>query len=157
MSNYFDPTTGIGTIVLTIISGVILTGVMGGIAWLTGPLRWWKQGKDLRQILLNGRSFVFVFNQTPEQSKTITFLPNGDIGEGRNSNEYTWRIHHGKLELLAHDGLVYSRFVQDKKRGKLIHTNDPDTRSIHGQYMQSHYKPWQITTEDNTTAESNKH
>lgn len=65
----------------------------------------------------------------------MTFLPNGEVGEGKNSNEYTWRIRRGKLELLAFDGKVYSRFVQNKKNGMLEHTNDADTRSNHGQYL----------------------
>jgi len=156
MSNLIDPSTASGTVILSIISGVVLVGVLSAIAWLAGPLRWWTRGKALRQILLNGRSFVFVFNPTHGQTKALTFLPNGDIGEGRNSNEHTWRIRRGALEIFAHDGLIYSRFVQDKKVGNLIHTNDPDTRSIHGQYMQPHYKPWQIAAEQSTPADAKK-
>lgn len=142
-----NPATPVGSIVINILGGVGVAVVLAIIAWLTGPLRWWIVGRNLKQILLNGRSFNFVFNPTHGQAKTMTFLPSGEIGEGRNSNEYLWRIRHGKLEILAFDGKIYSRFVQDKKTGKLVHTNDPDTRSIHGQYIQPHFTPWQSGAE----------
>jgi len=156
MNNLVDPSTPTGAVILSIVSGVLLVGVLSAIAWLAGPLRWWVKGKALRQIMLNGRSFVFVFNPTHGQAKALSFLPNGEIGEGRNSNEYAWRIHHGALDIFAYDGLIYSRFVQDKKLGRLVHTNDPDTRSIHGQYMQPHFKPWSDATKQKAAADSKK-
>jgi hypothetical protein len=142
MPTILDPSTALGSVLLNIVAGLGVVGVLALIAWLTGPLRWWIAGRALQKILLSGRSFIFVFNPTHGQAKVLTFLPNGEIGEGRNSNEHTWRIHHGTLEIFAFDGLIYSRFVHDKKLGKLLHTNDPDTRSIHGQYIQPHFKPW---------------
>jgi hypothetical protein len=124
------------------------------IGWLSGPLRWFIAGRNLRQILLNGRSFIFVFNPINNQAKFITFLPNGEIGEGKNSNEHSWRIRHGALEILAFDGLVYSRFVHDRKLGKLVHTNDPDTRSTHGQYIHPQFTPWAVASEQITSSDA---
>ena len=46
-------------------------------------------GRALKGISLTGRSFTFVFNPANGQSKRITFLPDEDIGEGRNGNEDT--------------------------------------------------------------------
>src|SRR5688572_19894488 len=60
----------------------------------------------LRELLLGGK-FKFVFNPASGGSKQLTFLPNGDIGDGRNSNEHKWRIVDGCLEILSGDGAVY--------------------------------------------------
>ena len=147
MSNFLDPSTAFGSVILNILAGVGLVAVLAAIGWLAGPVRWLIAGRSLRQILLNGRSFIFVFNPTNGQAKILTFLPHGEIGEGKNSNEHSWRIHHGALEILAFDGLVYSRFVHDKKLGKLVHTNDPDTRSIHGQFIHPQFTPWSVASE----------
>lgn len=88
----------------------------------------------LRELLLGGK-FKFVFNPASGGSKQLTFLPNGDIGDGRNSNEHKWRIVDGCLEILSGDGAVYSRFVLLDDNVSLHHTNDPDTRSLRGQYI----------------------
>jgi hypothetical protein len=145
MANLLDPSTPIGSVVLNILAGIFLAAILASIGWFAGPVRWWIAGRVLKQILLNGRHFIFVFNPTNGQAKVMTFLPNGDIGEGQNSNEYSWRIHRGALEIFAFDGNIYSRFIHDKKTGKLVHTNDPDTRSIHGQYIHPHFTPWTST------------
>jgi hypothetical protein len=83
-----------------------------------------------------------MFNPGANKSKVVTFSHNGEIGEGRNSNEYRWRIRYGKLEILSHDGKLYSRFVYDPKSGRLNHTNDPDCRSILGQYFEPQFENW---------------
>ena len=88
----------------------------------------------LRDLLLNGR-FTFVFNPATGGNKPLTFLPNGDIGEGRNHQENRWRIADGRLEILHQDGGVYSRFILLSDGQSLHHTNDPDTRSLLGQYI----------------------
>lgn len=142
IADLFNPSTAIGSIAINIAGGVGAVLLLGFLAWLGGPLKWCFKGHALRQLLQNDRRFVFIFNPTHGQAKIITFLSSGDIGEGRNSNENTWRIRRGTLEILAQDGKIYSRFTHDKKNGKLAHTNDPDTRSIHGQYMIPHFTPW---------------
>jgi hypothetical protein len=86
----------------------------------------------IRQALKS--KYQLVFNPTTGRSKPVTFLPNGDVGEGHNDNEHTWRIQNGRLEFLARDGLVYSRFFL-LPDGSFHHTNDTDTRSIIGQFM----------------------
>jgi hypothetical protein len=90
--------------------------------------------RRLRDLLANGK-FKFVFNPAAGRSKELTFLANGNIGEGRNNNEYQWRIADGRLEILSADGAVYSRFVLLDDNLSLHHTNDPDTRSLRGQYI----------------------
>jgi hypothetical protein len=153
IAELLNPGTATGSIAINIAGGVGVVVVLGAFAWLGGPLRWLVKGRALKQ-LLNGRKFVFVFNPTHGQAKVVTFLPSGEVGEGRNSNEYTWRIRHGALEVRAKDGKIYSRFVHDKKSGKLAHTNDPDTRSIHGQYMVPHFTPWPSIAEQAAPADA---
>jgi hypothetical protein len=95
------------------------------------PLVLMNQSSDLFNILIS-HHWVLVFSP-PDQSKPISFLPNGTVGDGRNQNEHTWRIQKGKLELLQEDGRVHSRFNFDKKAISFTHTNEPDTLSIKSQ------------------------
>jgi hypothetical protein len=154
IAELFNPTTATGSIAINIAGAVGAVTLLGFLAWLGGPLKWWVKGRALRQLLLNGRRFVFVFNPMHGQAKIVTFLSSGEIGEGRNSNENTWQIRRGALEILAQDSKIYSRFAHDKKNGKLAHTNDPDTRSIHGQYMIPHFTPWPSIAEQAAPSES---
>lgn len=156
IADFFNPATAEGAIAVNTAGAVGAALLLGSLAWLTGPLRWWFKRRALRQLLLNDRRFVFVFNPTHGQAKIVTFLPNGKIGEGRNSNENTWRIRRGALEILAQDSKLYSRFIHDKAAGRLVHTNDSDTRSIHGQYMIPHFTPWPSIAEQTAPADAPK-
>jgi hypothetical protein len=89
---------------------------------------------DQWSVLLSSRKWTLVFNP-PHRSKPITFLPNGSIGEGQNTNEHSWRVDRGKLELVQADGRVHSRFVFNQRTTSFLHTNDPDTPSIRGQFI----------------------
>ena len=84
---------------------------------------------------ITNRRFKFVFNPLSEGSKILTFLPNGEIGEGRNSNEYHWRISNGRLEIINSKGETYSRFFLFPDGKSLHHTNEKDLVSIRGQFM----------------------
>lgn len=130
-----DPDALLSSIAGQIIATILATAFLAAVAWLAGPLRWWISSRKLRKLLLDGRRFNFVFNPMTGQSKVLTFLDNGDIGEGRNANESTWRIRRGALEILAADSETYSRFRHDSASGQLRHTNEPELRSVHGQYI----------------------
>ena len=97
-------------------------------------LRLESQNTDLERTLLRTR-YKFVFNPALDRSKIITFLPNGMIGEGRNNNETTWQLSNDKVEIFDGSGKLYSRFGFLNDGRSLHHTNEPDTRSIRGQYM----------------------
>lgn len=45
-----------------------------------------------------------------ENTKRITFLPSGEIGDGKNNHESQWRVTEGKLEIINDKGDVFSRF-----------------------------------------------
>jgi hypothetical protein len=137
-----NPSTTTGAIIVGIIITLGSTGIIALLAWFLGPLRWPVQSRRLRKILISGRHFLFVFNPGANKMKMVTFLPDGQVGEGRNSNEHTWRIRRGKLEIFAFDGAIYSRFNYNHKTGRIEHTNDPDTRSVLGQYFEPQFKSW---------------
>lgn len=160
MHTFLDPTTTEGIIVLQVLATIGAAAVIALIVrilwWLTLPVRRWFNGRALKRILLNGHSFTFVFNPASGQAKIITFLPDGYVGEGRNSNEDTWHIRRGALEIFAHDGNLYSRFIRDKKTGLIIHTNDPDTPSTHGQFMYPYFTPWPTDAATQTASADNE-
>ena len=142
MLNSIDPNSTVGTIVVGVCVTLLSAGIIAVFAWFLGPLKWLIHSRRLRKLLKSGRHFRFVFNPGANKSKLVTFLADGEIGEGRNSNEHTWRIRRGVLLIFAHDEAIYSRFVYNPKTGRIEHTNDPDTRSILGQYFEPQYRKW---------------
>jgi hypothetical protein len=84
--------------------------------------------------LLISRRWILIY-RPPDQSKPISFLRNGEIGDGQNQNEHGWRIQNERLEILQLDGRVHSRFDFHKNENKFIHTNDPDTLSVRSQII----------------------
>jgi hypothetical protein len=86
---------------------------------------------------LRRRPYRMQFNPKKgrDGSKLMMFGPEGKILEGANDNEYSWRITNGKLEFLNKEGKVFSRFHLDPMTNLFLHTNDPDTLSIKGQYL----------------------
>jgi hypothetical protein len=70
-----------------------------------------------------------------EAKKHISFGENGEIYEGKNQNEHTWRITNGFLELLNDQGKVFSRFDYNESLGEFFHTNDDDTLSLKNQNL----------------------
>lgn len=124
-----------GSAVSGALATVLAAALLALITWLAGPLRWFWHNRKIRVLVSGGRQFKLIFNPGTNASKKITFSPGGSVGNG-NDNENSWRIRRGKLEIIASDGRLYSRFWFDQKSGELRHTNDPDCRSIHGQYIQ---------------------
>lgn len=73
--------------------------------------------------------------KNPEAKKHISLGTNGEILEGKNKNENTWRINNGFLEFLNNQRQVFSRFDYNENSGKFIHTNDNDTLSLKNQIL----------------------
>jgi len=137
-----SPDSWTGNVAIDVLSGVAILAIAWIFGWLRGPLAWIRKNRDLKQIVLMRREFVLVYNPADGHAKTVTFLENGHIGEGRNANEHSWRIRRGALEILAQDGQLYNRFVLDKSAGRLASTNDPDIRAIYAQYFIPQYRKW---------------
>lgn len=81
--------------------------------------------------------YRLVFNPSKgtDGTKLMLFGRDGQILEGKNHNEHTWRVRDGKLELMQEDGKLHSRFHFDLPTNRFIHTNDTDTRSTRNQYL----------------------
>lgn len=86
------------------------------------------------ESLLVMRPFRLYYN--PPRYKRMSFGPNGQILEGNNKNEHSWRIREGKLEFLQLDKRVHSRFKFNPGMLTFQHTNDPDTLSLRNQYLE---------------------
>ena len=92
--------------------------------------------KDARlNSILVRQGWSLLFNPETRRSKTITFLEDGNIGEGVNNNETTWRVRDGTLEILNRDGKVFSRFRYNDDQKRFEHTNDDDTLSMRHQVI----------------------
>lgn len=93
--------------------------------------------------LILANHWRLVFNPTlysrsggAQGSKEIVFQPDGSISEGRNDNEYSWRVNAGFLEILKADGkTIQSRFKVEDNGERLQHTNESDTVSLRDQYL----------------------
>lgn len=109
------------------------------LQWLIIPLKWWRENRCLRKFIHN-RRFEFIYCPLKNQSKIITFLVNGEIGEGKNDNENSWRVRGGSLEIFGIDGKFYSSFRFNRENGHLVHKNDPNSRSILNQYFVPEYQ-----------------
>jgi hypothetical protein len=141
MSDFFDPSTPIGIVFLRILAAIGAAAILAIVVRLFKPLKWPFKNRKLKNIILSGRKFRFIYNPTSGASKIVTFSQNGEIGEGQNKNEYKWLIRRGKLDIFNIEKILYSRFSYDSKRGRLIHTNDPQCRSILGQYLEPLNEP----------------
>jgi hypothetical protein len=87
----------------------------------------------IRKAVLS-RPYKFVYNPENQRSKTVVFLPNGEVGEGRNDNEYNWRVASGKLEFIKSNGQLQSRFYL-LPDGKSFHHTNEIGNSIIGQIL----------------------
>lgn len=96
--------------------------------------KWIFRAGSIKKLLMSDRAFRLYFNPATGASKVIRFCEGGIVGGG-NHNEHRWRLHRGRLELLASDGQIFSRFRLDPKDGQLKRTDDPDCRSKPGQYI----------------------
>jgi hypothetical protein len=102
-----QPDTFFVKVIAVVIGGVLLIPVLAFLRWLGTPLRSW----EMRELIRNRREFLLVYQPyaTPPASRMLTLLDDGEIGAGRNDNEYTWRVKRGCLEFFSEDGRLYSR------------------------------------------------
>lgn len=92
-------------------------------------------GPNLKKLLVC-RRYRLIFNAMNNRNKEIEFGSNGQITKGRNNNEFSWRISWGKLEILANDAKLYSRFRYDKETDKFYLIDGPHNRSLPNQVIE---------------------
>jgi hypothetical protein len=142
-----DPGSWPGALFLPVVTGLLSLAAIAVLGWGVGPFKWWWRSRTLRKLILRRREFVLVYNPQSGASKPIILLDGGQIGEGRNNNEDSWRIRRGCLEFLADDHEVFSRFKLDQARGRLSSTDDPDVRSLFGQYLLPQYRDRSVSAQ----------
>jgi hypothetical protein len=141
-----DPNRLFGSITTEkVIATVVGLVVAALVEFLFKPIRSLRRNcelnRELRDLLREDRDFTLCYNPVTKASKTITFLPSGKVGKGRNNNEDTWKITKGRLDIFASDGMLFSRFIYDKAAGLLKHTNDANARAVINQYITPHFMP----------------
>jgi hypothetical protein len=97
--------------------------------------------RDTEALILSkliGSQWRLIFNPTSLKSKKISFHEDGNVGDGQNNNEHTWRVRAGMLVILNSDRQIFSRFRYDEDKDCFFHTNDDDTLSIRSQRIE----PW---------------
>ncbi len=71
-----------------------------------------------------------------DRAKIVRFLPDGDIADGKNNNEHSWRIVKGRLELLNSNGGIHSRFRFDPSSTQFFIERSPDTKCPYEQHLE---------------------
>ena len=126
-----------------VIIGVATTIVGGVVIWLlrsvlkaifVEPVRTFRENRRLRRLLLD-RCYRMTFNPASGKRKPIGFAGDGQITDGQNENEHSWRVRGRKLEIFGNGGHIYSRFRYDAESDSFVNSNDPDTSSIRDQYI----------------------
>jgi hypothetical protein len=131
------PSTFFLQVIAVVVGGVLLIPVVAILRWLGTPLRNW----EMTELIRNRCEFLLVYQPyaTPPASRMLTLRDDGEIGAGRNENEFTWRVKHGCLEFLSEDGRLYSRFKIDRANGRLSSAVGRGVRAVWGQYLLPQY------------------
>lgn len=75
---------------------------------------------------LSTGSWELLYHPVNGMRRTITFLPDGKLGEGASHDESRWRLNGLFLELLDANGQIHSRFARGQVPGQFVSTNDQD-------------------------------
>jgi hypothetical protein len=129
--NFFD----IQFITVEVVKALITLSVplvLGGLYWLR---MLGTQSSSIKSLLKNRELILYYSGDKSEQNKTITFLSNGYIGDGKNQNENYWKVSFGTLKILSSNRKLFSKFRWDKEKGQLMHVNDPRLPSVMGQFI----------------------
>ena len=90
--------------------------------------------EKLRKILING-DFELVYNAVANRAKRITFNENGDIGDGRNDNEYRWDVEDDELLIYTHKDELHNQFAYQKDTGQLTAVTDVEVKALPNQII----------------------
>ncbi len=69
-------------------------------------------------------------------SKSMTFLPGGVIGEGRNDNEFRWEFEGDMLAIYRRNGDVQNSFRYNAASGRFEYLPDQRAQGFKDQYLQ---------------------
>jgi hypothetical protein len=85
--------------------------------------------------LVVDKAWILHFNISENKTKRITFLEDGSIGDGRNSNEFQWRIEGDRLVIIRQNGDVQNVFRRDPT-GRLIFIEDDRAKGFKDQFLE---------------------
>ena len=71
-----------------------------------------------------------------DRAKIVRFWPDGEIADGKNNNEHSWRIEKGKLELLNSNGEIHSRFRFDPASKHFFIERSPEIKCPYEQHLE---------------------
>jgi hypothetical protein len=86
--------------------------------------------------LLLKDGWILKFNPTnPIGQKPISFNSDGNIGVGKNKNEFRWQMVNGMLEIVRQNNDLQNRFKYDPHGEKFLCTNDVDAKGYKDQFI----------------------
>ncbi len=88
----------------------------------------------LKSILFDTGWKLF-FNPESGGNKTISFGAEGDIVEGRNDNEHTWKVSNGRLQIFNATGSLFSTFVYDVNKPSFVMLDGESKLANKGQFI----------------------
>lgn len=131
---------------LVLLAGVLIAAaVLGHVLYKNTELwRWKSEALSLRKSTVRDRllqpGWHLNFNaKHPNGSKSLEFLEDGGIGEGRNDNEHTWTLEGQILAIRRSNDTLQNRFRYDEATDRFISTDDAEAdavkRGYKGQYI----------------------
>lgn len=90
-----------------------------------------QKDKDRLSHRLTNQDWILIYNpKTKNARKIINFSSSGEIHEGHNDNEHSWRIEDGSLVICREDGSIQNVFEYDERATAFKSTNDPNSDAI---------------------------
>ena len=119
----------------------IVSTVMTGAAaaytfWrLSDFAKWRRDVLSLRKVSIAQRlkepGWVLNFNSShPQGKKAISFNDDGTIAEGRNSNEFKWKLERDQLVIIRENGDLQNRFTYIPATDRFISVDDPNAKGF---------------------------
>jgi len=90
------------------------------------------QMDDLIRGAILGSRYLLIFNPNNKHvnKKIMAFGLNGEILDGKNSNEASWRIRNGLFELIDSEGHIHSQFIYNPDKRIFSQTNNSESGTL---------------------------
>jgi hypothetical protein len=94
---------------------------------------------EIRQETIDQRllkpGWILIFNPKTHAQKSISFNKDGTIGEGRNDNEFQWKMVNDELVILRSDERLQNRFRYDSMTDRFLSIDDSFAHGLRGQVI----------------------
>jgi hypothetical protein len=134
---------GLSWITLAGSFGGLFVGALVALALIRGSdlIKWQRETFALRQSTIERRlkepGWILNYNpKVPGKTKAISFEDDGSIGEGRNPNEFKWKLNKDRqLEMYSDDGHLFNKFAYDAATDQFKATQPNRKYKIEGQVI----------------------